>query len=80
MAAKNVTLALDERLIREAKHLAVERGTSVSGLLAAYLERMLREEDDYNRAMARAKKRLKKGLELGTGGRCTWTRDELHER
>jgi len=41
---------------------------------------MVGEKDEYERARRRFLARMKKGYNLGTNGRVTWTRDELHER
>ena len=74
----NITLKLDTSLIREAKLLAAEEGSSISALLAAKLEEVVRQRKNYNSARRRALARLKKGYNLN------WTpptsRDELHER
>jgi hypothetical protein len=74
----NVTLKLDSGLLREARILAAEDGTSISALLAARLEQVVRERRTYDRARRRALARLREGMDLH------WTRprsrDELHER
>jgi hypothetical protein len=74
----NITLKLDTALLREVRILAAEEGTSISALLAARLEQILRERKTYDRARKRALARLREGLDL------QWTpprsRDELHER
>lgn len=74
----NITLKLDTSLIREAKLLAAEEGSSISALLAAKLEEVVRQRKNYDSARRRALARLKKGYDLN------WTpptsRDELHER
>ena len=74
----NITLKLDTALLREAKILAAEEGTSLSALLAARLEQVVRERKTYDRARKRALTRLREGMDL------RWTpprsRDELHER
>ena len=74
----NITLKLDTALLREARVLAAEEGTSISALLAARLEEIVRERKTYERARKRALARLREGLDL------QWTppgsRDELHER
>jgi hypothetical protein len=74
----NVTLKLDAALLREIRVLAAEEGTSISALLAARLEEIVRERKTYERARKRALARLREGLDL------QWTpprsRDELHER
>ena len=74
----NITLKLDAVLLREIRVLAAEEGTSISALLAARLEQIVRERKTYERARKRALARLREGLDL------QWTpprsRDELHER
>jgi hypothetical protein len=74
----NITLKLDAALLREAKVLAAEEGTSISALLAGQLEEIVRERKSYDRARKRALARLEEGLDMH------WTpprsRDELHER
>ena len=74
----NITLKVDADLLREAKILAAENGTSISAMLSGRLEQMVRERKSYERARKRALARLREGMNLG------WTppisRDELHER
>ena len=77
---QNITLALPKRLLRKVKHLAVERETSVSRLLAETLEELVTRGDAYEEAKRRAIHDLDHPRNLGTFGGITWTRDELHER
>lgn len=74
----NVTLELDTALLRELRVRAAEQGTSISALLAAHLEQIVREHKTYKSGRRRALARLREGLDL------RWTppssRDELHER
>jgi hypothetical protein len=74
----NVTLKLDADLLREARVIAAEEGTSVSALLTERLESIVRERKAFDKARRRALARLRQGLDL------QWTpansRDELHER
>ena len=74
----NITLRLDAGLIREAKVLAAQRGTSVSRMLAEQLEELVRREKDYGAAKRRALARLEMGFDLGW--EPAGSRDELHER
>jgi hypothetical protein len=76
----NVTLALPKDLLKEARHMAVERETSLSELLAESLRKALAEDGAYRDAMARAQERMRTGFDLGTGGASGWTREDLHER
>jgi len=74
----NITLKLDSGLLREVRILAAEEGTSISALLSARLEQIVRERKNYDRARKRALARLRAGLELGW--KRPRSRDELHER
>jgi hypothetical protein len=74
----NITLKLDADLLREARILAAEEDTSISAMLAARLEQIVRDRRSYNRARKSALARLREGMDL------RWTpprsRDEIHER
>jgi len=74
----NITLKLDADLLREARIMAANEGTSISALLAERLEKMVRERKDYDTARRRALALMREGFDLG------WTpprsREELHER
>ena len=61
----NITLKLDQEMLREARMLAAEEGNSVSSLLAAKLEELVRERKGYDRARKRALARLRQGFDLG---------------
>jgi len=77
---RNVTLSLPVKVLRQVKRIALRRQTSVSRLLAQALEEMALREDDYARARTRHIAWLKRGADLGTRGRSTWSRESLHER
>ncbi|MGH2760861.1 MAG: CopG family transcriptional regulator [Actinomycetota bacterium] len=78
---QNITLALPKPLLRRVKIAAAERDTSISAILTGLLEDFLRRSaDDYEQAMRNAITAMRKGYDLGTRGRRTWTRDELHAR
>lgn len=77
---RNITLALPRELLRKVKVFAAERNTSVSSLLAETLRDLIERGSAYDRARRRALASLARHRDLGTGGRATWTRDELHER
>jgi predicted transcriptional regulator len=74
----NVTLKLDNDLLRQARILAAEADTSISALLTQQLEKAVRERKGYEQAKRQALAAIGKGLNLGfTPPR---SRDELHER
>lgn len=77
----NVTLSLDDRLVKEIRKIAVERDTTLSGLIREYLERVAAEYAASGRrrhereALEESFKRFQFHL-----GKRTWKREDLHER
>lgn len=60
----NLTLKLDATLLREARILAAEEGSSISALVAARLEQAVQERRGFQQARLRAKERLKASYDL----------------
>jgi uncharacterized protein DUF6364 len=77
MTKRNVTVQLDEEVIREAKVVAARRSTSVSGLVTRALVDLVAEDARYEEARREALAMMRDAGDHG-GGR--WTRTELHER
>jgi hypothetical protein len=77
----NLTISVDEDVLKRARLRALEENSSVNAVLGKYLEEYA-QTDELRR---RREEALKSLLELadrcqaGRGGK-TWTRDELHER
>jgi len=73
-----ITLRLEAALLREARILAAQEGTSIGAMLTARLEQIVRERKSYDRSRRRPLARLRKGMSLG------WTsprsREEIYER
>lgn len=74
----NLTIALDDEILRKARLKAVQQGTSVNALLRDYLTQFAGTRSAQGQAAKRfidlaAKSRARKGARR-------WTRDELHER
>jgi len=79
MEYQNITLSLPKQVLQKVKHIAIEKQTSVSGLLARTLEELVRQEDSYTKARERHTTLLRNGAYLGTQGRITWRRADIHE-
>jgi len=77
----NITLTLDEKLVKEVRKIAVDRDTTLTGLVREYLEKLAAES-----VVAGRKRRELEALERsfreiqGKMGKKTWTRADLHER
>jgi hypothetical protein len=74
----NITLKLDNELLREAKILAAQEGTSISALLTSELEELVRRRKGYEEARREALAMLNQGRRLGW--KRPTSRDELYER
>lgn len=80
MDCQNITLSIPKEILRKIKHIAVEKNTSVSGLLARHLEDIVARDDAYKRAKTNQMEIMKKGFDLIGKGKALWTREDLHER
>ena len=75
---KNVTIALDESLLREARRVAADRGTTLNAMLREFLVELTERESEAVKARRRIIELCRRSrAEVGPK---TWTRDELHER
>jgi plasmid stability protein len=75
----NLTLSIDEAVLKRARIRALEQDTSVNALVREYLERLVAGEPA--RSGMAPFLALARSIDAGSGpaGR-TWTRAELHER
>lgn len=79
MESQNVTLSLPKDFLRRAKHLAIERNTSLSGLLTELLRELVDRDDAYQKAKERHLAALN-SIVLETRGLAGWSRSEMHAR
>jgi hypothetical protein len=74
---RNVTLRIDEAVLRKARHAAVEADQSLSEWVAGLIARATSEADRRQSAQASALRRMRKGLHLGG---VPLSREETHGR
>ena len=67
MKNQNITLKVNPALLRKAKIIAAERGTSLSALLAGKLADAIGEDAEYEAARRYAFRKLDHGWHLGRG-------------
>jgi hypothetical protein len=77
MAKRNLTIQLEDNIIRRAKVVAAKRGTSVSGLVARQLQDVIEHDERYEAARLHVLDAIRTATDRG--GR-TSTRDELYDR
>lgn len=77
----NITLSLDEKLVKEVRKIAVDRDTTLTGLVREYLEKLAAESATTGR-----KRRELEALERSfekyqvNMSKKTWTRADLYDR
>jgi hypothetical protein len=74
---QNVTISISPETVRKAKILAARRSTSISGLLAEQIERLIGIEEVWERSERSAFGHA--GTRFPSSRRIVASRDELHE-
>jgi hypothetical protein len=80
MLKQNVTLSLPKTLLKRAKKLAFQEEKSFNEFVKQCLEHRLSKATNFTRARDRQLRLMETGIHLGTNGRISVARDELHER
>ncbi len=75
----NVTMSIDEDLLKKVRKIAIDRDTTLSDLFRSYLDDLARTESIRREYVADELDRLFEKSTASSGG-ATWTRDSLHER
>ncbi len=75
----NITMTLGDEVIKKVKRIALEKNTTLTGLVRDYLTGIAKREDQrVEEAIAELTKIMNSSnIEVGE---ITWTRDDLHER
>ncbi|MCP3057142.1 DUF6364 family protein [Aurantimonas marianensis] len=79
---KNITLAVDEEVLRRVRAIAHDRGTSLNALVREHLEQLSQAKDDERRQYKEALAQLREmsarsGVSLGEGYK--FTREDAYE-
>lgn len=80
MEATTITISLPNDVLRNAERIARERNVSVDALVTEMLSQFVQSEDEYATAREDHLSIMSQGFDLGTNGKSSWTRDDLHER
>lgn len=75
----NITMALEDTLLKEARRLAIERKTTLNNLIRIYLSDFVRREPCEKKVII---KKLEKHFMRNSRNLkdISWNRDELYER
>ncbi len=75
----NLTITIDDEVLKQARIRALEQGTSVNALLRGYLVAYAGDKHAVTAARELLEMARRSSSGSGEEGR-TWTRDEIHER
>ena len=75
---RNITLSVEESVLKEVRRIAVEKDTTVNGLVRRYLHELAGEKRKREKARRNLLRLLPKMR--AKVGRIDWTREELHAR
>jgi len=77
----NVTLSLDDRLVKQVRKIAVDRDTTLTGLIREYLQKLAAEEASSGRKKRELEALRRTFREFSVkGGKHDWKREDLYER
>ena len=75
----NLTITVNDDVLRRARARAAKRGASINGLLSDYLQHYAGADASAQATRAFLELAASADARSGAGGR-TWTRDELYDR
>ena len=75
----NITMTIDDELLKKVKKIAVEKDTSLTSLVRDYLKQMAKREEQLTEEVIEELSRAMKKDDLVVGS-VYWKRADLHER
>jgi hypothetical protein len=77
----NVTLSLDDNLVKQVRRIAVDRDTTLTGLIRDYLQKLAAEGAASGRKQRELEALRRTFREFSVkGGKHDWKREDLYER
>lgn len=80
MEKQNITLSLPKELLLKVKHIAIDKNTSVSGLLTQTLKEIILRDESYRKARDRQIYMMENGFTMGVAEEKSWKREDLYDR
>ena len=76
---KNITMAVEEDLLKKARKIAVDKNTTLTSMIRTYLQDLIdREKNSKQEIISELSGIFENGGAVV--GEKTWTREDLHER
>ncbi|MBD3374297.1 hypothetical protein GF406_04610 [candidate division KSB1 bacterium] len=77
MMTRNITMAIEEKLLKKSKKIALEKNTTVTGLIRDYLTQLTEKEELRKRWIVKELEELFDRSKAQVGKK-NWTRDDLY--
>ena len=75
----NLTLKIDDKLLKKAQKVAIDKEMTLTSLIREYLENLVRKENDSKENVISKLQKCYANNDMVIGTK-TWTRDGLHGR
>mgnify|MGYP006292253707 CR=1 FL=1 len=75
----NVTVSIDDDILKRARKIAIDRDTSFNGLVRGYIESLVAYDERRRQLQIDELDQLFEGSTARVGP-VTWSREDLHER
>lgn len=76
---KNITMAIDEDLLKKARKVAVDKNTTVTGLIRTYLNNLVEQEEKSKKEIISELSEIFDHSQAVIGEK-TWMREDLYEK
>ncbi|MCK4445504.1 MAG: hypothetical protein KAW56_00320 [Candidatus Marinimicrobia bacterium] len=76
---RNVTMAIDEDLLKKSRKIAIDKNTTVTGLIRNYLNHLVEQEEKSKNEIIYELAELLDRSQAVIGEK-TWVREDLYER
>ena len=75
----NITLRVDDEIIRKVRKVAIDKNTTLTAMVRNYLRSVAQRDESSKEQAARRLEQTFKTISRRMGAH-TWTREDLHER
>jgi predicted transcriptional regulator len=75
----NITMKLDDEIIKKVRKIAIEKNTTLTGLVRDYLTHLARQEEQRTEEIIAELSGIMNSGEVRMGEK-SWSREDIHER
>lgn len=76
---KNITMSIDENLLKKAKKAAIDKNSTLTAMIRKYLEHLSETEENKKQQVISELKSIYNNTKIEIG-KINWKREDIHER